>query len=116
MGFANVRAGTWYCVFFEEARPRLLHLAEIGFLSLELFFSVGTHRALGVGLLARAGLQPTSLATTHPVSPVVRSRVVFYQWSRALSNSAVDRRVLWNQLPELVKDEWGPPRIEFPSI
>ena len=25
-------------------------------------------------------------------------------WSRALSNSAVDRRVLWNQLPELVKD------------
>ena len=25
-------------------------------------------------------------------------------WSRALNNSAVDRRVLWNQLPELVKD------------
>ena len=36
-------------------------------------------------------------------------------WSRALSNSAVDCRVLWNQLPELVKD-YRPRALSFTRV
>ena len=55
-------------------------------------------------VLARYPRKSRSLSCSAvSISRTVR-RVPASLWSRALSNSAVDRRVLWNQLPELVKD------------
>ena len=74
----------------EECRVRLRRLQESE--------DVGLARAVEVSLFPIPEIGSMARGTQWP------NCSVYGPWSRALNNSAIACRVLWNQLPELGKD------------